>query len=480
MLRYIAILLSISTAACLAESYEFEEDIDDPVYKVAVPAKGTASTLDIGSWNIEFFGSTSNGPTDETLQRNNARDVIAGADLDIWGLAEIVGTTDFNTLKSLLPGYAGFLANDPLVTSGSSFYTATEQKVGILFKSSVATLQSARLILTQNDQDFAGRPPLEVKLRVTVNGVTEDVVVIVLHAKAFNDLASFQRRQAASNALKSFLDTTYPTQKVIVVGDFNDDVDTSITSGQASPYQNFVSDSADYTFLTRPLSLAGQSSTVGFPDMIDHHLATNDLSSGFVSNSAEVYRVDAFIPSYGTTTSDHFPVLSRYSLGGSPPPPPPPSGSVIINEILANEPGSDTNAEFVEIVNNSSASVSLGGFTISDATGVRHTFAAGTTLDVGRAIVVFAGASAIPGGLTNAVAASTGSLVLGNSGDTVTLKNGSGVSVDSFTYPSSLAGTDGVSMNRSTDGTAGASFVLHTTLSSLTSSAGKRVNGTAF
>lgn len=478
MLRYIAILLSLSTAACLAESFEFEEDIDDPVYKVAIPAKGTASTLDVGSWNIEFFGSTGNGPTDETLQRNNARDIIAGTDFDVWGLAEIVGTTEFNTLKSLLPGYSGLLANDPLVTSGSSFYTASEQKVGVLFKSSVATLQSARLILTQNDADFAGRPPLEVKLRVTVNGVTEDIVVIVLHAKAFNDLASFQRRQAASTALKSFLDTTYPTQKVIVVGDFNDDVDTSITSGQASPYQNFVSDSADYTFLTRPLSLSGQSSTVGFPDMIDHHLATNDLAGGFVASSAEVYRVDAFISNYGNNTSDHFPVLSRYSLGGVTPPPP--TGQLTINEIMANEPGSDTAGEFVEILNGSSASVSLAGFTISDGTGVRHTFASGTTLAPGKAIVVFAGASAIPGGLTNAVAASTGSLVLGNSGDTVTLKNSSGVSVNSFAYPSSLAGSDGVSMNRNPDGSAAGAFVLHSTLSSLTSSAGKRANGAAF
>jgi endonuclease/exonuclease/phosphatase family metal-dependent hydrolase len=478
MLRYIAILLSLSTAACLAESFEFEEDIDDPVYKVAIPAKGTASTLDVSSWNIEFFGSTGNGPTDETLQLNNARDIIAGTDFDIWGLAEIVGTTQFNSLKSQLPGYSGLLANDPLVTSGSSFYTASEQKVGILFKSSVATLQSARLILTQNDADFAGRPPLEVKLRVTVNGVTEDLVVIVLHAKAFNDLTSFQRRQAASTALKSFLDTTYPTQKVIVVGDFNDDVDTSITSGQASPYQNFVSDTADYTFLTRPLSLSGQSSTVSFPDMIDHHLATNDLASGFVASSAEVYRVDAFISGYGNNTSDHFPVLSRYSLGGVTPPPP--TGQLIINEIMANEPGSATAGEFVEILNGTSASVSLAGFTISDATGVRHTFASGTTLAAGKAIVVFAGASAIPGGLTNAVAASTGSLILGNSGDTVTLKNSSGASVNSFTYPSALAGSDGVSMNRNPDGAAAGAFVLHSTLSSLTSSAGKRVNNTEF
>ena len=62
-----------------------------------------------------------------------------------------------------------------------------------------------------------------------------DIVVIVLHMKAFDDVPSWQRRQSAANALKSYLDTNYPTQKVIVVGDWNDDVDTSITAGQASP-----------------------------------------------------------------------------------------------------------------------------------------------------------------------------------------------------------------------------------------------------
>jgi hypothetical protein len=47
--------------------------------------------------------------------------------------------------------------------------------------------------------------------------------------------------------------------------------------------------------------------------------------------------------------------------------------------------------------------------TLSDGNAVRHTFPSGSSLGAGRAIVVFAGASAIPAGLTNAVAASTSS-----------------------------------------------------------------------
>jgi len=152
---------------------------------------------------------------------------------------------------------------------------------------------------------------------------------------------------------------------------------------------------------------------------------------------------------------------------------------VILNEILANEPGSSTAGEFVELVNVGGTSISIAGWTITVGGSVKHTFATGTTLGVGKAIVVFAGASGIPAGTPNAVVASTGSLSLLNSSATVAVKSGK-TTMDSFSYGSALAGTDGVSMNRSPDATAGGTFVLHTNLSSLSSSPGERVNGSAF
>src|SRR5262249_49513315 len=109
--------------------------------------------------------------------------------------------------------------------------------------------------------------------------------------------------------------TDCQTQKVWVVGDFNDDVDTSITTGNASPYANFVTDTARYRFPTKALSDAGIASTTSFPDTIDHHLNSNEANATYVAGSVEVFRVDSFIPNYGSTTSDHFPVLSRYTFG---------------------------------------------------------------------------------------------------------------------------------------------------------------------
>jgi endonuclease/exonuclease/phosphatase family metal-dependent hydrolase len=538
-----------------------------------VPGKGTETTLDIASWNIEWFGDTSNGPTNEALQLQNARAVIAGADMDIWGVAEIVSLSQWNSLKAQLPGYAGFIAKEPNVVNGAAFYSDfnnAEQNVGILYKTSIATVTDARVILTANNNDFAGRPPLQVKLRVTLNGATEDIVVIVLHAKCCSDSDSWTRRLNASNALKSYLDTNFPTQKVWVIGDFNDDLDTSITPGHASPYANFVNDTARYRFPTKALSDAGISSTVSFSDTIDHHLNSNEANATYVAGSVEAFRVDQFIPNYGSATSDHFPVLSRYTFGSGGGGTTPrvtvvspnggeslPGGSVqnitwtstnvanvrleytldgganwsviasdlastgsfawtlpttstsaarvrvsdmattatdqsdgtftitaagapaqvIINEIRANEPGSNTAGEFVELVNVGGTAANIGGWTISDGTTVRHTFAAGATLNPGKAIVVFGGASAIPAGLSNAVAASTGALSLNNSSDTVTVRDGAGAVKNSFAYTSALSGTDGVSMNRNPDGTAAVAFALHTSISSSQSSPGVRASG---
>jgi len=281
---------------------------------VSIPAQGTSATLDIGEWNLDWFGSTANGPTNETLQLDNVRDVIAGTDLDIWGLEEVVSPTQFHRLISALPGYAGLLANDPSVANGSAFYSAGEQKVAILYKTSVATVKSAKVVVTNQAADFGGRPPLEVSMTVNVHGASTALTLIVLHAKAFEDRSSYNERLRASGALKSYLDNAHASDRVIVVGDFNDDLDASITAGKASPYENFVNDTARYFFPTKALSDAGQHSTVSFPNVIDHHLITNEVVPLYQAGSAAVFLVDRFISRYGSTTSDHFPTFARYTM----------------------------------------------------------------------------------------------------------------------------------------------------------------------
>lgn len=197
---------------------------------------------------------------------------------------------------------------------------------------------------------------------------------------------------------------------------------------------------------------SGVSSTAGSVQWLVPSLATTRARVR-VSDSATAKVVDL---------SD-----AAFSVTAAPKPP----GQVLINEILANEPGSNTAGEFVELVNTGGASVDLSGWSVADSTMVRHTFAAGTTLAAGGTLVVFGALSAAPAGIT-AVGASTGTLGLSNSGDTVKLFNASSTTVDAFTYGSVLAANDAVSMNRSPDRVPGAGFVLHTNLSTALSSAG--------
>ena len=140
-----------------------------------------------------------------------------------------------------------------------------------------------------------------------------------------------------------------------------------------------------------------------------------------------------------------------------------------------------TNDEFVELVNMTVVALDLGGMTISDATGVRHTFPAGTVLPPLGTLVVFGGGGA-PNGLFGGALvtrASAGPLGLNNDGDTVTLRRGSTV-IDSVTYSGTIASMD-ESIVRMTEGDVAATMVRHTTLrTGVRFTPGTRVSGFAF
>ena len=288
--------------------------LPDPI---AIPAQGTASTVDLVTWNLLYFGAPNQGPSDDLLQMARVRDVILGTDADLWGVQEVTSRTAFDNLIANLPGYEGLLANDPIVVGGSDSYHSSEIKVGLIYKTAVLQPTSARIIRADLDHAFAGRPPLEVSTRLTFGGTTYDAVVIILHAKASADTASWERRAAGGHGLKEYLDDTWPETLVLVPGDWNDDVDQSITLGRDTPYRVFVNATDSWIFPTAELSAAGQTSILGFDDIIDHILASDEVMAWYRAGSTLVYRVDQYIPNYRETTSDHLPVLVRFQPSGN-------------------------------------------------------------------------------------------------------------------------------------------------------------------
>ncbi|WP_233597147.1 lamin tail domain-containing protein [Corallococcus sp. CA041A] len=327
----------------------------------------TAVPLKVGNWNIEWFGSTAEGPSDEALQLANATAVIADAGPDVLGVAEIVGVDAFNSLTANLSGYSGLLAGD-------GWYGPTAQKVGLLYKTSTVQLVSSNVVLTDCAQDFAYRPPLRVDLKVLRGSSPVDLTVMVLHMKAYADSDSYLRRKGAAMCLKDYLDTNLPTQNVMVLGDWNDDVDASIYTPNESPYLNLVNDAARYKFLTQPLSESGERSTVSNSQFIDHQLATNELAAYHVANSTKVLKPS--IVSYKSTTSDHYPIFSDFNFGSAAQ-----SGSV---RVTAPNGGETLNAGQTFNITWTSSNVSQVNITYTLDGTVWRAVASGLTASTGR------------------------------------------------------------------------------------------------
>ncbi|MEZ4700781.1 MAG: T9SS type A sorting domain-containing protein [Rhodothermales bacterium] len=275
----------------------------------SVPVIGTPESLDVAAWNIEWFGDPNNGPSNDAQQIDNVGAIIAGAGIDLWAVEEIADADDFDALLAALgPDFDGRLATN----SGS-------QRIGFVYDTRVVRPLQVRHILEEFDNAFAGRPPLQLEAEIMLPDTTVTMTFIVVHMKAFSDTDSYDRRAEAATRLKNHVDfTSLEAKPVVIMGDFNDEMDGSITSGRATPYAAFVEDTADFSVLTLPLELAGDgtfcanANCTSTNSMIDHIVITDEL---FAWSGAGATAVLTDIPMaftlFANTTSDHVPVYTR-------------------------------------------------------------------------------------------------------------------------------------------------------------------------
>src|SRR5262245_2949044 len=72
---------------------------------IVVGSRDRPDSIDVVSWNIEWFGSTSQGPSNEALQLQRAQEIISGLDVELVGLVEIVSADSFQALLRGAPHY---------------------------------------------------------------------------------------------------------------------------------------------------------------------------------------------------------------------------------------------------------------------------------------------------------------------------------------------------------------------------------------
>jgi hypothetical protein len=136
--------------------------------------------------------------------------------------------------------------------------------------------------------------------------------------------------------------------------------------------------------------------------------------------------------------------------------------------------------EFIEFFN-SGPQLDLSGYTVSDATSVRHTFPAGTIIPANGVIVLFGGGTPT-GGFGGSIVqiASSGQLNMNNAGDFMTVKDAAGATIVTFDV-TPLSDNPNESYTRNPDLTG--DFVQHSSVEAANGaiySPGVKLNGTNF
>ena len=302
-----------------------------------------SETFDVACYNISFFGAGStNSATPEQIatQVGNISTVMQKLNADVIGIEEMSNNAALGQLVATLPGYDSVVSTRWSYSFNPPDPDFPPQKIGFIYNTSTMSLSvdepprvmfeslydSARLNLpnhrltdypTGTPSSFwaSGRLPFMATFNATIDGVIQKIRIVVIHAKSGGDADGYIRRQYDVKLLKDSLDAFYPNDKVILIGDYNDRMVTSIFTGHPSSYQPFVDDVVNYDILTKPLDAAGKTSFPGDNGMIDHITITNDLVNEYISNSTDVEDARTYIANYNSVTaSDHLPVISRFQF----------------------------------------------------------------------------------------------------------------------------------------------------------------------
>jgi endonuclease/exonuclease/phosphatase family metal-dependent hydrolase len=291
---------------------------------------GTAATFDVATWNLERFGYSGAGPSNDELQRENVQTVVEQSGIDLWALQEINDVTDWNTLLGDLGSEFGGLLG-PSVSGSAEF----DLRLAYVYDPDVVTVISAGEVTQGMDpDDFVDRLPFQLRATVTLpGGASFELYVLDLHMVSGDEPFDYSRRVNASQQVKAYVDGLLTGgARVIVLGDLNDELIESIYDNRTSPYANFLADD-DYLFLTEPFDQPGDasdqntwcgSSTACLSgSVLDHLILTNTLGGDYVNGSVARYveLLDAFDAHGGefvNTTSDHLPVYARFDLRSVP------------------------------------------------------------------------------------------------------------------------------------------------------------------
>ncbi len=286
-------------------------------------------TLRVYNWNMRWFGDPSSCNCDTNEARLNATRIMKDIKADMYCLEEVVNPNQIAAITSALGSNYQYIVSPfcSFATSTSSASYATGQKLAYIYNTDkIENLGTFGLLASTYPSDTStnsgyycfssGRFPFIMKAKLKLNnGLSDTIIFSNIHAKAISDVTSYNRRTCGAVKMTDSLNALFPGKKMIVLGDYNDYLEGSVVSGMtASPYQYML----DHGFagITLPSLYPNQTTFVGGTNtLFDNIACTPDLMALYPDSSCFIFsEVEKYITDYGTTTSDHIPVVSYFKF----------------------------------------------------------------------------------------------------------------------------------------------------------------------
>ncbi|MBI1221403.1 MAG: T9SS type A sorting domain-containing protein [Bacteroidetes bacterium] len=267
-----------------------------------VPAYGHPGSLDIATWNLDWFGSSKYGPSDDQLQSESVGRVLHDSEIDIWCFEEVADTNQMNQILGQYGNYGHVYAR-----------YWQDQKIAWVWKHEEWEYLDDSMILTNHSVDFAhGRLPLYCVLKSKMNGDT--LHLLGLHLKANTGDEESQRlawesRKASINLLNEWV-SGHNDSYLILAGDWNDGLKTSVYHDTLS---SLIQLRASGTFLTMSLDSAGLHSWYYGGHVIDHLWTLGPFLQTYELMECRILPMDLYFADYPNTVSDHLPVFCSFN-----------------------------------------------------------------------------------------------------------------------------------------------------------------------
>ena len=261
---------------------------------------GVAGTFEIVTWNLENF------PGENIADRvEYASTALGSLQVDIVGLQEITDGYNFRSMVSRVPGYDGHREDG-------------YQTLAFVWNTATVTVNEIFTIYEDDDWAFP-RPPL------VMDCTWGDLPLIVInnHLKAMSGSTNVSRRESACRQLEEYISENHPDDRVIVLGDMNDE----LVDAGTNVFQVFLDLPQSYRFVDIGIATGPYLdwSYPGWPSHLDHILITDELFAAFDAPESEIttLKLDQYLKGgfreYEDNLSDHRPVALRLSLEAGTP-----------------------------------------------------------------------------------------------------------------------------------------------------------------